>query len=94
VAHGDAPVDGDLTLVRLLLAVMSRKRVDFPAPLGADEPDLLAPVDDRRRLDEEDLVAVLHGDGVEADQGVAFYTRRRAGTSVPGEVPGEDPAGG
>ena len=69
VAHGDAAVDGDLPLVRLLLAGDEPEERRLPGAVGADQPDLLAAVDDRRGLDEEDLVAVLHGDGVETDQG-------------------------
>ena len=81
VTHGDAAVDGDLSLVGRLLPGHEPEEGGLAGAVRADETDLLPRVDHGGCLDEEDLVAVLHGDGVEADQGVAFYTRRAAGTS-------------
>lgn len=45
----------------------------FSGAVGTDEPDLLSAVERARRLEEEDLLAVLFGDRVETNhEGAAF----------------------
>jgi len=44
-----------------------RNSVVLPAPFGADETDLLALLERRGGLDEEDLMTILLGDVVETN---------------------------
>ena len=69
IADGDAAIDGHLALVGLLLAGDHAEQRRLAGAVGADEADLLALLERRRGLDEEDLVAVLLADVVEADHG-------------------------
>src|SRR6185312_1382089 len=67
VADGHAAIDGDLTLVGLLLAGDHPEQRRLAGTVRTDQADLLAPVERRRRLDEEKLVAVLLADVVETN---------------------------
>ncbi len=67
VADGDAAIDRDLAVVGLLLAGDQPEDGRLAGAVGADEADLLAAVDRRRGLEEEDLLAVLLADVVETD---------------------------
>ena len=67
IADGDAAVGRDLALVGLLLAGDHAEQRGLAGAVRADEPDLLAPLERGRGLDEEDLLAVLLADLVEAD---------------------------
>lgn len=62
IADGDAPFDGDLPLVGLLLAVDHPEDGRLTGAVRADEADLLASVKSRGRLDEEDAVTELLAD--------------------------------
>ena len=74
VADADAAIDRHLALVGLLLAVDHAKQRSLAGPVGADEPDLLALVERRGGFDEEEVVAVLLADVVEADHGYGTST--------------------
>jgi hypothetical protein len=76
VADGHAAVDGDLALVGRLLARDQAEQGGLAGAVRADEADLLAAVDDGGGLHEEELVAVLLGDGVEADHEGRVLARR------------------
>ena len=67
VADGHAAIDGDLAFVGLLLARDHPEQRRLAGAVGTDEADLLALVERRRGLDEEDLVAVLLADVVETN---------------------------
>ncbi len=67
VADGDAAFGGDLAFVGLLLADDHAEQGRFAGAVGADEANLFAFVEGGRGLDEEELVAVLLADGVEAN---------------------------
>ena len=73
IADGDAAIDRDLAFVRRLLAGDHAEQRGLAGAVRADQADLLAPMEGGRSLDEEDLMAVLLADVVEADHG------RRAG---------------
>ncbi len=70
VADGDAAIDGDLAFVGRLLARDHAEQRRLAGAVRADEADLLAAVERRRGLDEEDLVAVLLADVVETDHAI------------------------
>ena len=99
VADGDAAIDRDLALVGLLLAGDHAEQRRLAGAVGADEADLLAPVERRGGLDEEDLVAVLLADVVETDHVRAGYPKQlRRPYAMPGavgksETSGADPGG-
>ena len=67
IADGDAPIDAHLTLIRQLLAGDHAEQCGLARAVGADETDLLAPLKGGGGLDEENLMAVLLGNVVEAD---------------------------
>jgi hypothetical protein len=67
IADGHAGIDHDQAVVGLLLAGDHAEQRRLAGAVGADKPDLLALLDAHRRFDEQDLVAVLLGDIVEAD---------------------------
>ena len=67
IADGDAAIDRDLAFVGCLLAGDHAEQGRLAGSVRADEADLLTPVERRGGLDEEELMAVLFGDGVEAD---------------------------
>ncbi len=67
IADGDATIDRDLALVGPLLAGDHAEQRRLARAVGADEADLLAAKDGRRSFDEEELLAVLLADGVEAN---------------------------
>ena len=69
VADGHAGIDGDDAVVRLLLIGDHAEQRGLAGPVRADQPDLLTLLDAHRGFDEQDLVAVLLGDVVEADHG-------------------------
>ena len=71
VADGHAAVDGDLPLVRLLLARDEAEQRGLAGAVRADQPHLLPVVQGGRGLQEQDLLPVLLRYGVEADQGRA-----------------------
>src|SRR5205823_4746836 len=74
----DAAVDRDLALVGLLLFVDEPEERRLARAVGPDQADVLAAVDDRRCLDEENLLSVLLADAVEADQMSRSRTGARA----------------
>ena len=86
VADGDAAIDGDLALVGLLLAGDQAEQRGLAGAVGTDEADLLAALQSRRRLDEDDLLAVLFADAFETDHR-GYATRSHVGE------PGGDGAG-
>ena len=59
VPDGELPGNGDLPLVGGLLADDEPEQRGLPRAVGADQADLLAGVQLERRVDEEDLPAVL-----------------------------------
>ncbi len=59
VADGDAAIDRDLALVGLFLAGDHPEQRGLAGAVGADEADLLALLERRGGLDEENLVADL-----------------------------------
>ena len=67
VADGDAAIDRDLAFVGLLFPGDHAEQRRLAGAVGSDEADLLAPVERRRGLDEEDLMAVLLADIVETN---------------------------
>jgi len=72
VADGDAPVDGDLALVGLLLARDEPEERRLAGAVRPHEPHFLSAPQDGGGLQEEELAAVLLADGVESDQGARF----------------------
>ena len=68
----------DLALVGRLLPRDHAEERRLAGTVGADEADLLAPLQRRRRLDEDDLPAVLLADAVETNHGYWTLTRSRA----------------
>ena len=91
VADGDAAVDRDLALVGLLLAGDHAEQRGLAGAVGADQADLLAAVERGRGFDEQEMVAVLLADVVEADHGTCgdrnagrcYAMRRAAGKRFP-----------
>ena len=75
VADGDAAIDGDLALVGLLLANDHAEQRRLAGAVRTDEADLLASVERRGGFDEEDLVAVLLADTVEANHVCIVFPR-------------------
>ena len=69
VADGDAAVHRYLALVRLLRLGDEAEERRFAGAVRADEPDVLAAMDDGGGTDEEHLPSVLQRDVVEADHG-------------------------
>ena len=67
VADRNAPIDGHLALVGMLLAGDHPEERGLAGPIRTDEADLLPLLERRGRLDEEDLVAILLADVVETD---------------------------
>ena len=82
VADGDAAIDRDLALVGLLLAGDHAEQGGLAGAVRPDQADLLAAVESRRGLDEEDLVAVLLADVVETDHGSQGF-RNNCGALMP-----------
>ena len=66
--------------------VIMRNSVVLPAPFGPDKPDLLALLDAHRGFDEQDLVAVLLGDVVEADHEIRDGGKKWPNTVIPSEA--------
>jgi len=97
VTDDDASVDHHLTSVRLLLAHDHPKDRGFPRAVRADEPDALTPEKTHRRVDEEQLLAVLLGDRVEPNHGRERVTcnpfaSNRRGTGEAHSESGNPPA--
>ena len=67
VADGELLRDGDLSVVRVLLAGDHSEERRLAGPVRADEAGFLARVELERGVDEEDLPAVLLGDLGEGD---------------------------
>ncbi len=67
VTDGDAAIDRHLTFVGLLLTRDHPEQRGLAGAVGADETDLLALLERRGGLDEEDLVADLFADVVETN---------------------------
>ena len=67
IADPHTAIDGDLTFVGLLLAGDHAEKRGLAGAVRPDQSDLLAALDRGRGLDEDDLLAVLLGNGVEAD---------------------------
>src|SRR5262249_60725341 len=67
VADGDAAIDRHLTFVGMVLAGDHAEQRRLAGAVRTNEADLLAPVERRGRLDEENLVAVLFADAVETN---------------------------
>ncbi len=67
VTDGDAPIDGHLALVGALLAGDHPEQRRLAGAVGADEADLLAFLERRGGLDEENLVANLLADVIETN---------------------------
>ncbi len=67
VTDADPLVDGDLPLVRRLLAHDHAEDGRLAGPVRADQPDLLAAEHRRRRVDEQDLRPVLLADLVQTN---------------------------
>ncbi len=76
IADGDSAIGRDLTLVGRLLAGDHAKQRCLAGAVRPDEPGLLAFLERGGRLDEEDLLAVLLADLVEA-----YHGARDRGTS-------------
>src|SRR5690606_36019168 len=69
IADADAAIDRDLPFIRLLLSRDHAEKRGLAGAVRADEPDLFAPLQYRRRLDEDELLAVLLADVLDADHG-------------------------
>ena len=67
IADGHATIDRDLTLVRQFLSGDHPKQRRLARTVRAYQADLLATLKGRRRLDEDDLLAVLLANAFEAD---------------------------
>ena len=83
VADGDAAIDRDLALVGLLLAGDHPEQRGLAGPVRTDEADLLALVERRGGLDEEDLLAVLFADIVETDHCCGDFREGCCGALMP-----------
>ena len=70
-ADADAAIEKHLALIGLLLAGDHAEKRGLAGAVGADKADLLALLEGGGGLDEEELVAVLLADSVEADHGYA-----------------------
>ena len=71
VADGDAAIDGHLALIGVLLARHHPEQRRLAGAVRPDEADLLAALKRRGGFDEDDLMAVLLADGIEANHGCA-----------------------
>ena len=69
IADRLARIDHNQSVVGAILAGDHAKQRCFASAIGADKANLLPLLDAHRGLDEQDLVAVLLGDIVEADHG-------------------------
>ena len=69
VTDGHAAIDRDLAFVGLILAGDQTEQRRLAGAVGADEADLLAALERGGGLDEDDLVAILLADIVEANHG-------------------------
>src|SRR5207237_9763146 len=67
IADGNTAIDGDLPLVRLLLARNHTEQRGLAGAIWADEADFLAFLEGCGGFDEENLVADLLTDVIEAD---------------------------
>src|SRR6185437_4745309 len=71
ITDGHAAFDNDLPLVRLLLAGDHPEQRSLASAVGADKTGFLALLKRRGRFNEQNLVALLLADIVEADHGHA-----------------------
>jgi hypothetical protein len=78
IADPQAPIRGDLALVRLLFACDHAEQRRLAGAIRADEADLLAFLERSRRFDEEYVPAVLFTD----------FSRRIMGPTESREMPG------
>ncbi len=67
IADRHATIDGDLALIRQFLTGDHAKQRRLARTVWANKTDLLSALECRRRLDEDDLFAVLLADAFEAD---------------------------
>ena len=83
VPDGDAAIDRDLAFVGHVLAGNQPEQRRLARAVRPDEPGLLALLQRRGGFDEDDLVAVLFADGVDADhaeaRGLITMMGRRCG---------------
>src|SRR4029078_2224427 len=70
IADGHAGLDRDLAVIGPVLAGDHAENRRLAGAVGADKPHLLALLDAHRGVDEQDLVAVLLTDVVEANHRV------------------------
>ena len=69
IADGHAFIDGDLALIRQLVADDHPEQRGLASTIRPDKADLLTTIECCRGLDEEDAVAELLGDVFDADHG-------------------------
>ena len=67
IADGHAGIDRHLAIVGLVLAGDHAEQRRLAGAIGPDQPHLLALLDAHRGVDEQELMAVLLADVVEAD---------------------------
>ncbi len=89
VTDGHASLDHHLALVGVVLADDHAKEARLAGPVGTDEADLLPLVERRGRLDEEELVAILLADVVEANH-MCVGPGTRPGALMPCVAPEEE----
>ena len=73
IADGHAGIDRHLAVIGLLLARDHPEQRRLAGAVGPDQPRFLPLLEAHRRVDEQDLVAVLLADVVEADHGDRGY---------------------
>jgi hypothetical protein len=88
IADGNAPIDGHLPLVGLLLARDHPEERRLAGPVGTHEANLLPLLERRGGLDEEDLVAILLADVVETNHmhTGAWKKLQRSGIPMPSSI--------
>ncbi len=93
IANGGAAIDGDLPLLGRLLAGDEAEERGLAGTVRPDEADLLTTLQRGRRLDEDDLVAVLLGNVFEPDHARALRVSGTAVNDRPSPAAAEQPAG-
>src|SRR4029077_768750 len=79
ISDGDAAIDRDLAFVGRILSRDQAEQRGLAGAVRADEARLLALLQGGRGFDEDDLVAVLFADGVDADHADGEILQRRKG---------------
>src|SRR5690606_17752906 len=69
IANCRAAIDRDLPFIGLFLAGDHAEQRGLAGAIGADQADLFALLQHRRRLDKDNLLAVLLADAFETDHG-------------------------